>query len=456
MKTATLSRMSTPAQLAAVAIAVLAVTLGPLLLLNAWRRNSIWSALLVVAVVAATLRSTGVQALESSLWSPVYGVALVLLGLFALVSPEPRWRRRLGGSLAPVVLLLGFVAYSLTVSLLFGELDTVPVVGLLLILFALIAAYIFRWGDSDLLWRDARAALDCVVVLVCFSVALGLAGVSDAFGYYGRLQGLWGNPNYLALASALLLVYETSRLLRPSTTFVRMLNGLVLVIGFVALIWSGSRGGAAAAFFGVVVCVLIQVRNPLSTWRVVVVALGVVAVGLAGRSSVAAFLRHGEQFTSIDSGRTEIWSEFASQLTFFGSGLFSTRPVVTDETAALMYEVNPQADLAPHNIFLQVAVEVGMIGLLLFTTFLLVTIFARSRVYPHALLIGLVATALAYELSESSVFAAGGPLTLIVWTLILMLGRAGTSLPRLENQPAHVGGVGGRGQPELAQVDVGS
>jgi len=215
-------------------------------------------------------------------------------------------------------------------------------------------------------------------VMVVIGTLLGLAGLPTAI-YIDPLaranllgtpliQGLFSHKIYAGYYATIALVLNVT-LLRGWRRYA--LSGLMLI--GVAL--SGSSVGLAAAFIGLTaIFVIPRLRDPKS--RVLGVSVGVFAV--AGVTVFFQILSEGV-ITALGrdatlTGRTDIWNyaiQFWSEKPLFGwayGGIFGDSPSAPGQI------VRPNAwYVAPHfhDVYLQVAAELGTIGLLAYLYFVL-------------------------------------------------------------------------------------
>ena len=396
---------------------------GPWIVARIWIAGHGWTLALWSVIVAATLRSTSISSLQTPLWDVVLFCGLLCLGLISIFSSRKRVEMR-DSRLIPIAVLLLIVGYALILNIALNDWRYIARIGLFLfVLFALVPSYLFRWRNSEVISQDLRSTFQVLTLLVAISLTLGTIGDPEAFGYNDRLQGVWANPNYLGPICALTAIYGVSKLWFQSAQLARIFAWTTTLTGVAGVVWSGSRGSAAAAAVGIVVVSFPALKHQGRAWKIVLGLTAIFAVGIAFSGYVRSFLSRSQVNTDFSSGRTELWGRLLDEATVFGAGLYTTTPDVSIE------EVNASGgliiqDLAPHNIFLQVLVEIGVIGLGIFVCFLLVVMRSRMKVPPYETLLGIVLAIFVYELTESSLFGFGGPFALVAWLCILMLASA--------------------------------
>lgn len=189
--------------------------------------------------------------------------------------------------------------------------------------------------------------------------------VADASG---RFQGGASDPNYLAavLVPAIMLAGGLAVRRAPGP---RALLAIATVIIAIGLAGTESRGGLIAAL----VCALVA----LVIWRGRRLLVGSV-IGLAALATTAYFLLKPGKWTRIlesnqGSGRLDIWTiaeRVIHDHPFFGVG-FGQFPQVSIhyvlQPGALEYvSLIVEKQIVVHSLYLQLWVESGLVGLLLF------------------------------------------------------------------------------------------
>jgi len=224
-------------------------------------------------------------------------------------------------------------------------------------------------------WNPMLAAWLWTGTILCALALLALALRRPAGLYafaHGRAVGIFENPNELALyalavctiAAAAIFAHYRGRTLAIAT----------FVLGFVALIATGSRSGEAAFAIGAV-ALAIMLRGRRTKLQlaalVVLVALGI-GIGLAFDS------RHnpGENDTRLAAWSAGVRTVALFPLTGVGiGGYYCVYPFVRSPDAP-----GPGDPIAydPHNFYLSVAAETGLLGLGAFI-FTILTFVRESR-----------------------------------------------------------------------------
>lgn len=158
-----------------------------------------------------------------------------------------------------------------------------------------------------------------------------------------------------------------------------------LVVFGVALVSNNTRGSAAGAAAGAVVALLLVMpRRLLPSALLVVVYLGAVVL-LTSSASILAWLTRGDDAESLGSlnSRLPLWrlavSTVAETNPLYGLGVGASRSVFVDETGLG----------GAHNAALNVFVDLGLIGLVLWGAMILYSIWVivRSGTTPEPILI---------------------------------------------------------------------
>ena len=200
-------------------------------------------------------------------------------------------------------------------------------------------------------------------LLGVFQLATGRTPVGESGQARFLLTG--GDPNHTAAGLLLPLLLAVGRAThrgeRPRT---RVVSGGAAALMGIGILLTGSRGGlvALAAGLGVVFLQDLDVRR-------VLVAGGVLSVGLVFGLALAPADLETRLTTAGSTGRTDIWRlgvAACDRYCLAGSG-WGTFPAVYQEE----FRTNPAAGgyrtegYRAHNIWLQAVVEVGVAGLVL-------------------------------------------------------------------------------------------
>ena len=174
----------------------------------------------------------------------------------------------------------------------------------------------------------------------------------------------------------------------------RAFCGLCLLMTLFAILLASSRG----AFFALIVLLLLQMRDARHRGKYIVIAIVIVALFMASPISPLDRLLHPSP-GDIESSdfRLQLWSigvRIVADHPIFGVGLWQFAPYMHKY-------LPPGVDLdfhVPHNTYLQVAVELGLVGLALFLAMFFFTLLNLSRLRKAARRSG---DALMYSLSTA-------------------------------------------------------
>jgi putative inorganic carbon (HCO3(-)) transporter len=333
---------------------------------------------------------------------PVYAFLVPIGNVFFLRVPLPppfNTLSSMAGALA-----IGAIAIHLLIERR-GRVPTLPV-GMWLLFVGWAAMTAFWAVDPKVVGNELTVAIPLLALLVLVSFvstdAIDLRVLRDAVVASGAVVGGYGllmmvsvssantNPNQLAAGLLLPLVLAVDLALEgqePGTPRWRpVFGGISAVLTAFAIAISGSRGGAMAAVVGFVATLILWYRwQPWRRHRVrrVIRATGVGILSIIGLLAITAFLFPGSSVaglvvsdpvqrlveTSSSSGRAEIWTTGALACKSHcgvGSGLGTFRLVYSDVVAFSDVTRNVGFERPGHNLYLEVAVETGVVGIVLF------------------------------------------------------------------------------------------
>ena len=279
--------------------------------------------------------------------------------------------------------------------------------------------------------RSVRIYLVLVLLMAAGSgvlLALGLSsGEAEAVvgGRYSASSGQ--SPIELGRQAALGLLVGTFVLLASRGVALRLLALVTMPVIAVAFISSGSRGPVLGLATGLLVLLLLTIREPGSRRRLALVAGGAVAGAvfvsrLVPPEDVQRSLSviTGSEGGLSSNGRFELWSSawrafLDHPLGGIGTGGFAA--------------VNP-SEVYPHNLVLEVASELGLVGLVLLAATLAYAVAALVAAWRRGAAearptVALVAALLASTLFNSLV-SSNLPTNNALW---LAFGLAGGLLP---------------------------
>lgn len=184
-----------------------------------------------------------------------------------------------------------------------------------------------------------------------------------------RYGGPLGNPNSFADFCAMLIATMVPLTQLERSTVKRAVLLMSLATLVTALLLTGSRGGMLAATVGASVAIFIVTRHILRGWIAFPLALLLFAIGyqVAGSQFGETLDKSVERLDrGLEDVRTEIWSATVDIVVENPLGLGHDPLSFVGEVA----RKRPGFFFAtPHNLFLGVAVTIGLAGLLFFLAF---------------------------------------------------------------------------------------
>jgi O-antigen ligase len=240
--------------------------------------------------------------------------------------------------------------------------------------------------------RDVNIVVAAVVSAVVASVALGLAGVNlgsaaaadvTATSTEGRLQGVSGDPNFMAAfivpAIVLAVVLCGAAVSRWRAALPAAIA--LLVVGLAA---TESRGGMLALLVVLVAAVVVMRGRRAAVLGVAAVVLLVAAAWISANPSVLDRIKYAEQ--DRGNGREDLWlvaRRMTADHPVTGVGLdnFIVRsPEYVREPGSLEYvELVVDRPHVVHNTYLQMLAETGVVGLGLFVALALTALASAIR-----------------------------------------------------------------------------
>ena len=281
------------------------------------------------------------------------------------------------------------------------------------------------YPDARVIIRYTHLAFLLPILAGLFIYAINPAAVVGRFTPpFVRYAGIFGNPNTLGVINFVQLSLAAICVLNEKRGTWRIIHALGFGAGVYSLFMSNSRTAIIAALF--TVCVIIGRRRPAYAFvRVVFIlligyAIYVCAMPFFGGRGIGEISR----LESFPGGRGRLWAEAVSApeglrvLTGYGMGSI-------EET-----DLGAFAGKRAHNVFLEAYVELGVLGVVVFTLFIvsgffLITRGARDRhspedaIYPAdmiALYVGLII----HGLGESALLSPSNPTFQILLLLIAL------------------------------------
>jgi O-antigen ligase len=186
-------------------------------------------------------------------------------------------------------------------------------------------------------------------------------GLPTLAGRYSLYQD--ESPIGLARDASIGLIVAVYVLLWSRSAFLRLFAFIAGPLIAVAFFAAGSRGPVLGFLVGLVILLAVTLRDPASRRRILLVSLALPVAAFAVTQFVPgadlrrslSFLVFGGGDSAVSNGRYLLWHQaydafHAHPLLGLGTGAFAS--------------INP-ADLYPHDLFLEVAVELGFLGVAL-------------------------------------------------------------------------------------------
>ena len=283
---------------------------------------------------------------------------------------------------------------------------------------------------------DARREFFAIVgsagrLLVASCCLMLIAGISLGRGV-GRFDAWVDNPNTLALMLAPMLIIFLARSVEQSRGWF-FKDALFLVAGLVVMLHTGSRGGML--WFTVSAFSLLVIYRASGIWIYLLFLASIILI--AWWSEIYAYLslllsREDAAYgADVLSGRTEQWTlgmMLIKDKPFLGYGIGASTGL-TDSFRYYFYEAQGGHF---HNSYITIAIEAGLVGLLVFLVIMAYVILFgfRSAVafrkrFPNdwitaTLPWSLVVGASAHGLFETWLLSAGNALSLVFWVSVWM------------------------------------
>lgn len=368
---------------------------------DAWRYLLSWWGWGAIVVIVVTLAV--IELVRSRV--DVRRLPILLLATLALMTLSIAWSAYPGASALGVVATLATTVFAVFLATCFTWAELVDalaralrIVLVLSVLFELVVAVFVR-GPVLPLWVD-HSGLEEIPKAFYWS--------RDVLFDGGRIQGIVGNANILAMAALLSLIAETARRVAGRGSVTGFVVWAALAVGVLALTRSSTVLIAAAVVAVVILATWFARRG--SGVRRVATAIGLVALtavaaigGVIFRGPLLELLGKSADLTN----RLDIWAivtDLAGQRPIAGWGWVSYWAPWVEPYNDLVV-IKGVTYLQAHNAWLDVFLQLGILGLVVVGLFALTTL-ARTWVYaldgprdsalvPMALLVAVLVQGLA-------------------------------------------------------------
>lgn len=253
-----------------------------------------------------------------------------------------------------------------------------------------------------------------------------------------RAVGTFTNPNLLAAFLVLLLPLAAAGSAALADRAGRLVGTAVVVVGYAAVVLTGSRGGIVAAVLGAVTFVALRKRSPRRLAAAALVATGGIAMLVA--------------VTDDDVGvRSDVWRAAVHLLLTHPLGVGPGRAGPLLDAAI----PGPEAFQHAHNLWLNQAVELGWAGLAAVSTITVCTGMLVAR-RPGSSLSTALGAGLA-GFAVASLFDDPANTSRIALALAVVVGLAAGAPPACRSDatttPVGSGHRHRRGRPTIASTD---
>jgi O-antigen ligase len=233
---------------------------------------------------------------------------------------------------------------------------------------------------------DSRRRLETAVLLLVGSIGLASlyvvkewAGAISHYGLLYRPGSVAGDPNVFS-ASAVTVLPIMIAFALGGNGWKRKFSIACLLLSLVAILLASSRG----AFIALIVILILQMRDVRHRGKFIVVAIVITALFLASPVSPLDRLLHPtESDMESSDARLQLWSiafRIIADHPIFGVGFWQFSPYMRKY---LPFGSNLGFHV-PHNTYLEITVELGMVGLVLFLAMIFFTLLNLSRLRKAA------------------------------------------------------------------------
>lgn len=209
---------------------------------------------------------------------------------------------------------------------------------------------------------------------LCLIYGAGLAAVMTLNGYVymcegnlgGRLAGGFLNPNAFGTSAAMTIFLNMTVLAMQGVKIRNKILGIIFIgIGVIGVLLSGSRGAMLGVVIGLLVVLKyapsIKEKGKLVSMILVAGIMGLYFLPQYARQNMEVRVNVQNMYEGRGANRLDIWTDYLSKFSDYaltGVGLGRSREAIKD-----VWTVEWGV---PHNDYLEVFVEFGIIGLLLF------------------------------------------------------------------------------------------
>lgn len=313
-----------------------------------------------------------------------------------------------------------------------------------------------RWTDRATMTKDLSVGVAVLTVAFLASLATLVIGYAESHTIIGhRFQGIFNNPNLLALIAAVTIPLAWG-LYRERPSIIRV---LIILPAAAALLLSESRTSIAA-----VVVAFVWLALKASTSAKLGVLYATICAGLImAVSGFNPFATSLERFGDLEggdalNGRAVAWEQ-AIRLTIeqpIGYGWQAGRQLFESLHGVSGFDFTRTS---VHNSYLQFLLELGVIAIIPLWYFILTAFLIIIRGENRKLSAGLVGTILVgliVQFSESAMFGTGQPYPYIFWFAtagaLTLYEQIPKKEPRKTKLPIHYQRLARRRERELTDA----
>ena len=240
------------------------------------------------------------------------------------------------------------------------------------------------WGATALLVDSHDKVMRYLRAFWIGGLIGGANGVVSVF-IGGRSEGFGGDPNFFGLLQASLIPLTIYSRRNARSEAEKWMYSGVLVYVMVAAAGAGSRSGAIGAALALMVSMLtkpgLSAGRRVRTTVVAVLAGGALFVGLFFVNPVNA----ARGFADRGAGRLDFWTvtiELIKEQPLSGFGFGQVRVLIPERLASTpgVLELDEKrTEVSAHNTFLDIAGDLGVVGLLAWVAVFAVTLYGFLR-----------------------------------------------------------------------------
>ena len=247
------------------------------------------------------------------------------------------------------------------------------------------------------------------------------------------------DPNYLCMYFSFGIIGALEKTLKSDHYKKNLILSLFELLAYIYIVLlTGSRGGLIAIIASICAFVILE-RNKISKSRLLLLYLLFGSVSFYIVTHLSNIVSFSERYTldevisSGGTGRVDIWDfgwktflDFNNFNKFFGSGIATTN---------YLFSIHGFKIKVMHNIFLETLVEIGIVGIILYTYMIcsfLIASYKNKNYYSFSILIGFIVLSLSTSLSTFKPY-----LNIMIFIVILTSTNKGTGTTQAQNTPSN-------------------